>query len=398
MNKLGEQALWYRTQQYIKEYKPEMIGIAGSINKTITKQAIKLALKDTHRVRADKASYTSPIGVALRALGIKKLQKKFGWVRLLAASKTKEIAEEEPDIIILEIAADKPGDIDALVQQIQFNIAVITRVDTKNLHLFQTKEMVAHEMLSLPISIKQGIAILNADDPHQQEMKEHITTPIITYGKTEGAGIRLKRANRINGKKAGFITEIQIEGKSYEQTFPHLISRAQIQSILIALAITKAQEGNIQKALNNLRNLKPPTANMEMKSGINNATIIDDSWDATPESTMQAIETLAAIPARRKIAILGDIQNLASKAIQTHKEIGEKVAKHADILITIGTDTKHTQASALESKFEIDAHHFEKSKDVGKWLTDYIQPDDLILIKGSRAMHMEGVTKRILAK
>jgi UDP-N-acetylmuramoyl-tripeptide--D-alanyl-D-alanine ligase len=137
---------------------------------------------------------------------------------------------------------------------------------------------------------------------------------------------------------------------------------------------------------------------MEMKSGMNNSTLIDDSWDATPESTISALETLAAISARRKIAVLGDIQNLAAQAIEAHRTIGEKAAEHTDILITVGPDMKHAQTSALESQFEVDEHHFQQSKDVGKWLTDYIRQDDLILIKGSRAMHMEEVIKRLIAK
>lgn len=395
---VGERVLWDRAQRYVDKYTPTLIGVTGSYGKTLTKEAIALALKDSRHVRASHKNYNTPMGVALSVLGVHAAATRMGWLKLLTSSKVREVGEQrEPDTIVLELGADRPGDIDFLAQQLPFKVGVVTAVGSTHLEFFTSKEMVAHEKMSLVVTLPaDGVAVLNVDDPLVAQMAEHTKARVITFGESPQANVRLVRATRTGIQ--GFAVEIAVHGKSHEVSVPHVVGRHQLMSILAALAVAEALEIPIRTALQNVRQLKAPAGRMRVFAGRNRSTIIDDSYNASPESMQAALKTFATLEARRKIAILGDMLELGSQSIQWHAAVGEQVADIAGVFVAVGQQMKHAQAAALEQSLPIDTHHFEDSRDVGKWIADHLAPGDLVLIKGSRGMHMEQVVERLLAE
>ena len=384
-----------RASDFVRKYKPLLIGVTGSTGKTLTKEAIALALKDDRRVRASHGNYNTPIGVALSVLGVQAAADRRGWMRLLTGSLLREIGEKEPDTIVLELGADRPGDIDALVQKLPFTIGVVTNIGSAHLDYFGSKEMVAHEKMSLLVSLPgNGTAIMNADEPLVMAMKDHIQAKAIFFGEAGHADVRLGRAQRVGLK--GFSGEVQVQGTSYEFFLPHILARHQITSFLAALAVARALKVDIRQAIGNLRSLTPPPGRMRIFDGLKGSIIIDDSYNASPEATLAALKTLAALPGRRKIAILGDMLELGPKSIYWHNQVGGKVAEVAHVFVAVGEEMRRAQAKALETK-GIDTHHFPASRDVGKWLRDHLKEGDVVLVKGSRAMAMEKVVERLLA-
>jgi UDP-N-acetylmuramoyl-tripeptide--D-alanyl-D-alanine ligase len=401
MKKLGKLILWQRASDYIKKYKPKLIGITGSTGKTMTKEAVAVAFGRNPALRISPSSYNTPIGVALSVLGIKRQDTTAGWLRLLVGSRTKELIEKEPSIIVLELGADRPGDIDFFARKLPFNIGVITNVRSTHLRLFVNKEMVAHEKMSLITDLpKDGYAILNADDTLVKSMAQHTKANIIYFGESEDADVRLRRAERL--KNLGFACEILIQGKVYELHLPHIIARYQLTNVLAALSIVVATKGDIKQAIKRLHKLVPPPSRMRLLKGVNNSHLIDDSYNASPESTLAALNTLAELSFQdsvlkkpRRIAILGDMLDLGGVSVKWHEKIGEQATDVTDVLVTVGENMRHAGASALKTNDATDIHHFDDSRNVGKWLKDYIREQDVVLIKGSRNMHMEEIVKRL---
>lgn len=396
----GSKVLLERAKHYLDTYQPNLIGVVGGSGKTLVLAAIAAALEGQHLARSI-AGDGSLKSIAAAILGTKRPAKK-SWFKLLTGSFLKEIVEPEPDTIVLELNAHQPGDIDTLSRQLPFTQALILNVQTLHADLFPAKGMVAHEFMSLPASLpKSGVAILNIDDPFVAGMREHLFCQQLTFGEHPDADIRLSRAERISIQ--GFIGQISVLGQAYEFTVQYLVGRHQLYAILAALAVVVAMGGNVQKALHNLKGIKLPAGRMQIIKGKHNSVIINDSHDATFESMQAALKTLAALPGDlprskeitpRRIAILGDIAYLGKETTKAHEQIGTLAAETCDVLIAVGEYMKHAQAAALK-KGGVDTHHFNQTQDVSKWLRGYLQAGDIVLIKGSKVMHMENLASEL---
>ena len=257
--------------------------------------------------------------------------------------------------------------------------------------------MVAHEQNSLIAALPpNGTACLNADDQLVVQMADHTKAQVIWFGKSAKADIRLARAQRLPG--LGYACEFAVRGAPLELHLPNIIARHQLSNITAVLAIVAALESDVKHAAGRLIKLKPPPGRMRLLAGRNNARLLDDSYNASPESMLAALGTLSELSTQgRRIAILGDIDNLGAQALSWHKKIGERAAEVADVFIAVGVNMlQHAGTAALQQK-STDVHRFKDSRNVGKWLSDFLQQDDLVLINGSRAMHMEEVVGRLLA-
>ncbi len=391
----GEKILWQRAQEYVATYKPTLIGVTGSSGKALVLKAIEKVLEDDQNIRAIDLKDSSLASIAAGILGSHPSAKK-SWFKNLIGSKRGEIAQTEPTTIVLELNAQNPGDITRIASRLPFTYSVVMDAEDSNTDIFISKSMVAQELMSLPTCLpKEGTAILNSDDPKIADMGQRLRCQRITFGLNHKADIQLIRADRISLK--GFIGQIAVRGKQYEFTTQHLVSRHQLYAVLAAVGVVVAQRGDVQKALNSLRTLPLPKCHMNILEGKNNSTIIDDSHGATPQSMHNALKTLAALPGAReisprRIAILGDITHLGLQDIAVHQEIGEVAAKMCHVFIAVGESMKHAQAAALK-RGGVDTHHFSSSQDVGKWLSDFLKPNDIVLIKGSAEMQMEKVVE-----
>lgn len=397
MYKLGQKILWQRARDYLKSNQPQLLGIAGSSGKTMVSRALALALQNQRSLRAAPFSYRSRSSVAQAILGVTKLKANASWMRLLSGSRVREMAEENPSLIVLELGANRPGDMDYFARTLNVSVAVVTNVQSTNLHLFSNIETVAHEQASL-ISALSGddTACLNIDDQRIAAMAEHTKAKIVSFGQSAGANIRLVRAERLSHH--GFACEITINGAPLELHLRNLIAHHQLANILAALAACEALNANIKQAAARLSNVKPPPGSLRHFAGVGKSHLLDDSYNANPEAMLLSLNTLADLPAKRRIAILGDIKFLGAQTITWHEKIGTKAASIADIVIAVGDDMRGAATAALNSSASAsDVHRFENSRDAGKWVSQFLKPEDLVLISGSRPAKMEVTVKRLLA-
>lgn len=404
ISKIGDKIIWQRAKDYLTRYKPILIGVAGGYDKTLTREAIALALSGSHKkIRSIDTDTSNPRELAAAILGNSKPGQSTSWWRLLIGSKVKEMAETEPEIIIVEVAVSLPGDIDMVARDLPFQMAVMLNVASTHLDLFNNKQNVAHELLSLPISLpKEGTVVLNTDNPQIAGMRQHLLCTVATYGQDPSANVRLIRADRLG--LTGFAGELEVKGKRHSFSFPHIVGRHQLGSMLAAISVAQTMGVETQQALTSLRALKLPAGHMRVHVGRNNSTIIDDSHDASYESTIDSLKTLASIPGmlphtdsikHRRIVILGDITNLGGYSKPAHIAIGQHVRENADMFVAVGEAMKDAQAEVLRHS-PIDTHHFVSSRDVGKWLAGHLQPHDIVLIKGGKEVRMEQTVKALL--
>ncbi|MEX1997469.1 MAG: UDP-N-acetylmuramoyl-tripeptide--D-alanyl-D-alanine ligase [Candidatus Andersenbacteria bacterium] len=394
IHSLGRRVLWQRVTDFLRTYQPLLVGVTGSAGKSLTKEAIRLALGANRRVRASHESLHHPLDVGLAILGVPLPSGRPRWFSLLTGSFVRELVEEEPDTIVVELGADRPGYIDWLAAHLPFTIGVVTNIGTTHTEFFGSPEMVAHEKMSLIVTLpRTGFAILNIDDPLVAPMAAHTQAKVVTFGVDDAATIRLVRIQRVADH--GFAGEVRVAGRPYELYLPHLLTRQQTSAAVIAIAVAYVLKLDLAPVIAQLKELRPLPSRMQRLAGQSGALLLDASYTSSPETMADALRTLQALPARRRIAILGDITELGSLTQPCHRRLGTLAGKAAHIVIGVGEAMRVAGASAIRAG--ADVHHFEESADVGKWVSGFLRPGDVVLITGSRDMHMEQVVERLAA-
>ena len=137
---------------------------------------------------------------------------------------------------------------------------------------------------------------------------------------------------------------------------------------------------------------------MKIIEGIKKSWIIDDTYNAAPASTRLALETLRDIPAKRKIAVLGDMLELGSYSVDAHKTIGDLVGNAADVLVTVGMKSKFIADAAGNQMMKENIFSFQTSEEAKLKVQDLMQEGDLVLVKGSQGMRMEKIVEEIMAE
>ncbi len=420
MLKILENLLRFFSRQILKEYKPEIIGITGSVGKTSAKEAIFAVLSFEYNVRRNIKSYNNEIGVPLTIIGIKTGGHSFwGWLKVfykackLLLFKNKDY----PQILVLEMGADKVGDIKYLVDFVPPKIGVLTAIAETHLQAFKDlkgvlkeKEKVVTELL------KEGFAVLNYDDENVLSIKDKLKARVITFGFSEEANVRAGEL-LFSGLEQDFCeTQYQWECKiwgtnfkvSYEGStvpvfLPHCFGKQQAYAALAATSVGIAYGMNLVDISEALRQYRSPNGRMKLIAGIKYTLIIDDTYNSSPLAAKAALEVLKMIDlpeGKRKIAVLGDMLELGERSDEAHREIGFKVVESGiDYLVTVGPESKLTAQSAEEAgllKSQIES--FEDNEKAGIFVQNLIQSGDLILVKGSQGMRMEKIVKEIMAE
>ncbi len=403
----------------IKKYRPLIIAVTGSVGKTSTRLAIFDMLKRTKRVRTSEKNFNNEIGVPLTILGIPHCGRNiFAWIWYLKGAFVRAYMWQAryPEILVLEYGIDRPGDMDHLVSIARPDIAVVTAIGEVPAHVefFADAEAVAAEKAKIAQALSiDGYAVLNHDDYTVYDMKEKTKAHVMTYGLEEHADVRIAHYELRTTKHEtrgdipeGITMKIQHDGS----VVPVRISRAFGMPVCYAAAaaatVGLVLNKNMVEISEALAGYAPPPGRLHLLDGIKKSFILDDTYNASPEAMRVALDTLAALPAKRRIAVLGDMLEIGTYTEQAHRAIGDRVTQCADLLITVGARAKFIADEAatggLESRAKILAPEkimrFDDPVDAGKALDALIKEGDLILVKGSQGMRMEKAVYEIMAK
>ncbi len=412
--KILESILRLLAEAILDKYHPQVVAITGSVGKTSTKDAIYTVLAPKFKVRKNLKNYNNEIGIPVSIIGAesggKSLIKWLGvFLKALALIIFK--GKNYPEILVLEMGADHPGDIKYLMSFVPVKIGVVTAVAPVHLEFFKTLENIEEEKSQLISNLaKGGFAVLNNDDPRVLQMAQKTSAKVITFGFSANSQIRASGAEISRQFDSNNILKIQ--GVSFKLNYrdkiapvllPNVLGEHIIYTALAAIAVGIIYNLNLEEIIKNLKNFELPKGRMNLIKGIKNTLIIDDTYNSSPFAVTKALYQLGQIKFKspvKKIAVLGDMLELGSYTEQGHQEVGEAVVRYGiDYLVTVGEMSRDIVRGALKKRMGKDhCFNFKNSVEAGKFLQQRISPGDLILVKGSQGMRMERTVKEIMAE
>ena len=360
------QALGKLANIYRRKFDIPVIAIGGSNGKTTTKEMIRDVLETKYHVLCTEGNLNNHIGVPQTLLRLEKKHK----------------------IAIIEIGTNHPGEIDYLCSVLEPTYGLLTNIGREHLEFFGSLEGVAKSEGELFVWIAKhhGIIFVNADDKHLVRLSKK-NKKIVSFG-FSSRGVSIKGTIESFNANAQALLQIKQKGKkafditvgiSGEHNAKNALAAA---SVGIKMNVTQAE---IQKSLATFQS----ASNRMQVQHIANITILNDTYNANPDSTLAALTTLQAMKATgKKIAVLADMLELGEQAEELHRQIGKNTARYGvGILLTFGPLAKFINDNAsVETKA-----HFENKSVLTEYLTHTLTDGDIVLIKGSRGMKMEEV-------
>jgi len=390
----------------IKRYRPFIVGVTGSAGKTSTKSAIYSVLSTSFVVRMGRGNLNNELGLPLVILGDYKTSGGVSfWLKVVMLGFFGLIWRKNyPEILILEYGADKPGDMDYLLTVVKPDIAVVTAVGEIPVHVefYNGPEGVAKEKGKLAKSVNHGgNVVLNIDDPFVADMKDITKGNVMTYGFIDEADLRISSfTNRSeDGKPLGVSFKLETGDNFVPVKIDGSLGKAVAYSAAAAAAVGLVKGMNLVKISEALAQYHGEPGRCYLLDGVKNTSLIDDTYNSSPIAVASALEILKDISAHRKVAILGDMAELGQYTNYAHEEVGKLVAGIADILVTVGDKGKFIADGAEKHGFsKKNIYSFADSDEAVKNIKDIIEPNDLILIKGSQSVRMERIVIGIMAE
>ena len=398
------------SKKILVKYRPVVIGVTGSVGKSSAKKAICEVLRNRYKVAYNKNFYRADIGIPLAVIGAESGGRSIGkWLKIIFSAVKIIIKKEKyPDILILEMGVDRPHDMKKMLEVVKPNIGILTSIGEFPSHLkyFKNAKHIAKEKSMLIKSLgKKDIAILNCDDKIIKNLAENIKAKTITYGFSDDAVVRAEeiflgdRKWKIKSGLIGMSFKISYQGTTVPFRLPFSLGRGHIYAALSAVSIGIHFGYNLVEISEMLSNYKPLPGRMNLIEGVDNSLVIDDTFNSNPVSATSALETLQNLETMRRIAVFGDMLELGEYCEAGHQEVGKLVARSADLLFTYGEKGRLISEQAKKSGMKKDqVFHFDDINNLIKSLKNTIKSTDAILVKGSRAMRMESVVKKIMAE
>ncbi len=426
MKKLIQFKLKILAKMILARYKPDVIGITGSVGKTSAKEAVYAVLASKFNARRNIKNYNNEIGLPLTVIGVDSPGKSvFGWLAVFfKALKLILIRDANyPRILILEMGVDRPGDMDYLNSIVKCKIGIVTLIGPVHLEFFGAISNIQKEKGKLISNLpKSGRAVLNCDDERVRQMSKLTEAAALTYGFDENADVRAREvifsfsdiasksefgANLMNEasavKLAGVSFKLSYSGSTAPVLLPNVIGYAAVYAALAGAAVGIVYGLNLVEISQALRKFNPPRGRMNLINGIKNTLIIDDTYNSSPQSSIAALEIAGKVPlikGARRFTVLGDMLELGGYSEQGHKEVGRRAVKDKiDKLIAVGERARDIARGAEKAGMLADnIFHFARAEEAGKFIQERINEGDLILVKGSQGMRMEKVVKEIMAE
>lgn len=353
MSGIRENILWWAAKRRVKRDRCKIIAVGGAIAKTSTKMAIGtlLQLEYPGEVRVGFGNLNSYIGVPLSILGfeIDFYERPVGiggWLVILWKSIWRGLFNRLPKYLILEYGTDRPGDIEAIADQLPPDVGVITIVGPAHLANYPSVEaMVKDEGYLAELTKPDGVVLVNSSDNYLTDHHRRAKARVINVvSSLEEIAVKFMEAI---GREFGIGEDVIEEARD---TVAKPDRRFQFEDL-----------GAVQ--------------------------LLDDSYNASPLAVKAALNLLKKMPGR-KIAILGSMAELGSTSAALHREVGDYARSHSDLVIAVGEEAKAYEAE----------HWFPDVETAAQAIFDYLGDGGSILVKGSKSIHMHLVAEAIRNK
>ena len=354
-----------------KQMRAKVIAVAGSNGKTSTKHLIDAALCGKLRGSISPKSYNNDIGVPLTIFP----------------------ADPGQDYLVLEMGTNHHGELRVLSEMAEPDIAVITNCGADHLEFLGDLMGVRQENASIIHGLSpKGLLVVNGDDPELLAAVKEYPGKRITFG--------FKDSNDL------FATDIRCDesgtrfslNNSRREVFVPMLGKHSASNALAAIAVARKMGVAEDIIIQSLAIARGPEMRLQWQPA-GNVRVLNDAYNANPNSMRAAIETAAALPrTSRRIAVLGDMKELGHSSDRYHREIGQCVAETAafDVLVCVGAQAMLIADAAIAAGFPADAvARYQDALSAAVTLPPMLRDGDLVLLKASRGIHLEEIAKAI---
>ena len=361
-----------------RESGTRVVAITGSAGKTTTKEVTAEFLATRYRVIRNRGNFNNHIGLPLSLIDLR----------------------QRPEIAVVELGMNHTGEISTLVRIAEPEVRVWTNVGEAHLGSFSSVDDIADAKAEiLEGATTSTLLVANADDERIMNRAAAFAGQIVTFGLERPAAVR-----------ASTIVDRGIEGTSARIATPRgtfdlampLVGRGNLANVLAATAVAVELDVALEAIAEAARRLQPAAHRGQVIRLSSGVTIIDDSYNANPTATRQALEVLAAErSASRRVAVLGEMLELGAAAGPLHEEVGGAVARgRIDVLFAIGGPPASALARAAVDAGMRDGavHYFATSDEAADAVAGLVRPGDLVLVKGSRGVRTDRVVARLEAE
>jgi UDP-N-acetylmuramoyl-tripeptide--D-alanyl-D-alanine ligase len=362
-------ALQEAARRWVRQFSARIVGVTGSVGKTTTKEVIADVLSQRFNTLKSEASYNNEIGLPLTVL----------------------MLNDAHERAVLEMSMYVPGEIALLCDIAPPQVGVVTLIAPVHLERAGALENIIDAKTELVRALPpapEGVAILNLEDQNVMSMAAHTQARIFTYGLQPAADIW---ADQIEGLGLdGVRFWLHHQGDRRQVKLP-MLGQHSVQTALRAAAVGLVEGlsweeiiAGLQQGRNQLRLLAVV--------GPHGSVILDDTYNASPTSTIAALNLLNDLMEGRRIAVLGDMLELGSYEVTGHRRVGVRAAAVADLLVTVGERGRIIAQEAIRSGMPAGAvEACESAEEAAAFLLACIRAGDAILVKGSRAVGMERI-------
>ena len=366
------EALFDITTERLRRQSIPIVAITGSAGKTTTKDLIAHLLGRRLRVHKSEGNLNTYTGIPMTIFQM----------------------DPRDRALVVEYAMSRAGEIRELTRVAPPTIGVVLNVGLAHVGFLGSIEAVAAAKRELVEGLAGGgLAVLNADDPRVRAMSS-VARRFTLYGLSNDAAVRAERI-RLHGLEGSTFTLLTPRGKA--EVYLRLPGHHSVSNALAAAAVALEFEFDALAIASALHGFLPPSRRMNIVSGRNGSTVIDDSYNASPGSMQAALEVLRLAPrGSLKIAVLGDMLELGDHAERAHEDIGSLAGKTADIVIAVGDYAPRVVQSARRAGLATDrAFVVEGAEQAVAALAPLLTAQTQVLVKGSRGMRLERVVEQI---
>ena len=355
-----------------RKFHVPLVAVTGSSGKTTTKELIATVLSSKFNVLKTEKNFNNEIGLPATLLGL----------------------DETHEVCVVEMGMRGKGQIEELADIAEPTVAVVTNVGTSHIELLGSREAIAEAKAELVEAIdREGTVVLNEDDHFVKGMAALTSGKRIGYGMKSNATVT---GYRLRYKKDG----VKFTCKCYDEIFDvflPMLGEYNVYNALAAVAVGRAfgmSGGKTAKALASFTGIPMRQEIVSLPDFV----VVNDTYNANPQSTAESIKAIAQLEGKRKVAILGDMFELGELTEEAHRRIGRLLAEECyGAVYAVGDAGAYTCEAASEYGVPTVRHCATKEEAVQRYMAGR-HVGDTVLVKGSRGMKMEEAVAMLLNK
>jgi UDP-N-acetylmuramoyl-tripeptide--D-alanyl-D-alanine ligase len=344
-----------------------VVGLTGSVGKTTTKEMTAALLETRGPVLRTEGNLNNQYGLPLTLVRLR----------------------PEHTAAILEMGMSAPGEIRALARVAEPDVAVITRVAPVHLEFFASVDAIAEAKAEILEGLRpSGTAVLNGDDPRLRAIGERFPGRVVWFGRDRRYEVSAEgEETTSSGTRFG----LRVEGRTIDVALP-LAGPHFVSDFLAAAAVAWILGVPPEAMAAVAPSLVPAPHRGEVRHLGEGVKLLDDCYNSSPEALAAAVVALTLLSAPRRVAVLGDMLELGPTAPALHRRSGRALRGRVDVVVGVGALARDLLAGAGEAGLAAEAlHHFPAAAEAAAAAPGIVRPGDAVLVKGSRALHLEAV-------